>query len=508
MMICLAVFGSLVMGGRAILEEERRGPTFQLSYKSVEPEARLLKDAVGENLVMLSAGQEQGVGVQREAVGEISVVLLHGDQEQSVQVQSLAFDEYLVVLLDRGLEICGHAAAALALGMALNICSCICFKSLKESKRALMLQNEMEEEREKGKDVKKEKERAELKQESKKKEENQKETVNVLVQKLDGRHLNVRVTQGVQVSVLCDELCARFGISQNVFYLTRQGRVLHAYEELWLEQDERLCMRGRLRGGMEGDWTCQHCGRQGCWVTKVRCYRCGKSKYDPPNQQSMDGNPNVPGWIRTQARQQTEREWAQATRGAGVGPGTNGQPLGSKPPPPPQQQNQRSQNQRQKTQAQSRAPSPVQEEESYEVLLAALNGLIPSSLLEQVRSSLPKPEKPLTERMMQVQNKLDEEKKAANSWREAVKMREAALVEGRKILADHMTKVEGLQAELSELETQFITQRKEKEEQERKDEREKLAATQVDIEQIPIPEDVDMEDGHNGKKRRGYRLRL
>ena len=104
---------------------------------------------------------------------------------------------------------------------------------------------------------------------------------------------------------------------------------------------------------------------------------------------------------------------------------------------------------------------------------------------------------------MQVQSKLDEEKKAASSWKEAVKMREAALVEGRKILADHMTKVEGLQAELSELETQFITQRREKEEQERKDEREKLAATQVDIEQIPIPEDVDMEDGPGGKNRRG-----
>ena len=91
-------------------------------------------DAVGENLVMFSAGQEQGFGVQREAVGEISVVLLHGGQEQSVQVQSLAFDEYFVVLLDRGLEICGRAAAALALGMALNICSCICFKSLKSKK--------------------------------------------------------------------------------------------------------------------------------------------------------------------------------------------------------------------------------------------------------------------------------------------------------------------------------------------------------------------------------------
>ena len=37
--------------------------------------------------------------------------------------------------------------------------------------------------------------------------------------------------------------------------------------------------------------------------------------------------------------------------------------------------------------------------------------------------------------------------------------------------------------------------------------KEKLAATQVDIEQIPIPKDVDMEDCHGGKKRRGYRLR-
>ena len=101
---------------------------------------------------------------------------------------------------------------------------------------------------------------------------------------------------------------------------------------------------------MDGDWTCQHCGRQGCWVTKVRCYRCGKPKFDPLGQQSVDGNPNVPRWIRTQARQQIEREWAQATWGAGVGSGTGGQ-------------SQRPQNQRQKAQAQSRAPSPTLEEE-------------------------------------------------------------------------------------------------------------------------------------------------
>ena len=79
-------------------------------------------------------------------------------------------------------------------------------------------------------------------------------------------------------------------------------------------------------------------------------------------------------------------------------------------------------------------------------------------------------------------------------------------MEGRKILADHLTKVEGLQAEMSSLETQFIAQRKEEEEeQERKEEEQKLAATHVDAEQIPIPEDVDMEDNlsHGGKKRRG-----
>ena len=151
--------------------------------------------------------------------------------------------------------------------------------------------------------MKKEKERVEIEQEEKEEEEeNRNGTVNVLVQGLDGRHLNMRVTQGIQVSVLCVELCAKIGISQDVFYLTRKGRVLHACEELWLEQDERVCMRGRLRGGMDGDWTCQHCGRQGCWVTKVRCYRCGKSKYDPPNQQPMEGNPNMPGWIRSQAK--------------------------------------------------------------------------------------------------------------------------------------------------------------------------------------------------------------
>ena len=105
-------------------------------------------------------------------------------------------------------------------------------------------------------------------------------------------------------------------------------------------------------------------------------------------------------------------------KGAGVGLGSGGQPLGQKPP----QLQQGWGKQKQKSQTQSRAVSPPQEEDAHEALLAQLSGLIPNSLLEQVRTNLPWPEKPLTERMMQVQNKLDEEKIAVNSWREAVKV--------------------------------------------------------------------------------------
>ena len=71
-----------------------------------------------------------------------------------------------------------------------------------------------------------------------------------------------------------------------------------------------------------------------------------------------------------------------------------------------------------------------------------------------------------------------------------MKIREAALAEERRMLSDHVTKVEA--------------QRKEKEEQERKEEEEKLAATQVDMQHTPIPdEDVDMDLGHCGVKKAG-----
>ena len=280
--------------------------------------------------------------------------------------------------------------------------------------------------------------------------------VNIMVQRLDGLHSVLKVEQGTQVARIAAELSKSLSIPVSAFYLTRQSKVLHSGESLWMSRDERFVMHGRLRGGMEGDWTCPHCGRQGCWVSRTRCYRCGKSKFDQPAQQQAD-NGNVPGWIKTQARQQTDREWAQATRGAGVGLGSAGQPLGQRPPQ--QQQGPNQKNQKSKSQPQSRAPSP-HEEDSHEFLLAALSNLIPSALMEQVRSSMPKPEKPLTERLLQVQNKLDEEKRSVNSWREAVKVREAALAEGRKMLSDHVTKVEALETELSSLETQFIAQRR------------------------------------------------
>ena len=101
--------------------------------------------------------------------------------------------------------------------------------------------------------------------------------VSILVQGLDGKHLSMMIEGSTRVSALCRDLSKMTGIPMDAFYLTRQTKALQSDEELWLEMDERVCMRGRLRGGMDGDWTCQHCGRQGCWVTKVRCYRCGKS---------------------------------------------------------------------------------------------------------------------------------------------------------------------------------------------------------------------------------------
>ena len=114
------------------------------------------------------------------------------------------------------------------------------------------------------------KEREEKEQE--RKEEGEKEkVVNILVQGLDGKHLSMKIAGSTRVSALCGDLSKVTGIPMDAFYLTRQAKVLQNDDELWLEMDERLWMRERLRVGMDGDWTCQHCGRQGCWVTKVRC---------------------------------------------------------------------------------------------------------------------------------------------------------------------------------------------------------------------------------------------
>ena len=93
------------------------------------------------------------------------------------------------------------------------------------------------------------------------------------------------------------------------------------------------------------------------------------------NSQWMETQPCLGGSeLRLDNRQKGSGLRLQGVQG--LDRGTGGQLSGQKPPPP-QQQSQRSQSQRQKTPAQSQAPSPAQEEESYEVLLAALNGLIP-----------------------------------------------------------------------------------------------------------------------------------
>ena len=117
-------------------------------------------------------------------------------------------------------------------------------------------------------------------------------------------------------------------------------------------------------------------------------------------------------WVRAQARQQTEREWSQATRGV-PGAGVCGaQPMGQRP------------RRRNSSLSGNRTRGRIKHSLGFK-RLDLWSWLIPSHPLEQVRNGSPKTAKPLTERMLQVQNRLDEEKKLVSSWREAVKSRGA-----------------------------------------------------------------------------------
>ena len=101
-----------------------------------------------------------------------------------------------------------------------------------------------------------------------------------LVQDLGGRHLVMKAAQGTLVTDLIEKLSEMSGVPRDAFYLTEQDKPLNAGDFLWLERDERVVMRGRLREGMGGASHCQNCGRQGCFVTNLKCCRCGKSKSD------------------------------------------------------------------------------------------------------------------------------------------------------------------------------------------------------------------------------------
>ena len=65
----------------------------------------------------------------------------------------------------------------------------------------------------------------------------------MFVQGVDGRHLSVKVATGCRVSALCVGLAKVTGIPTDAFYLTRQSKVLWNKDEIWLETDERLCIR-------------------------------------------------------------------------------------------------------------------------------------------------------------------------------------------------------------------------------------------------------------------------
>ena len=74
-------------------------------------------------------------------------------------------------------------------------------------------------------------------------------------------------------------LAERVGVLAGSFYVLRNGRVWQ--DEVGLQRGDALRMAWRLLGGarqppvfIPGQWTCSACGMEGCWPSKVRCFRC------------------------------------------------------------------------------------------------------------------------------------------------------------------------------------------------------------------------------------------
>ena len=74
-------------------------------------------------------------------------------------------------------------------------------------------------------------------------------------------------------------------LPKGLFFLTLSAKLLDANRMQSLVRDVSVRVNFRLRGGMmrvpkdsPGQWTCDYCGINRCWVTRSTCYRCGEAR--------------------------------------------------------------------------------------------------------------------------------------------------------------------------------------------------------------------------------------
>ena len=109
--------------------------------------------------------------------------------------------------------------------------------------------------------------------------QNENVTWQILVTSLSGRSVALQVSLSMDHDCLVDLLADRTGVPAGSFYLLRNGKAW--WGEDGLRKGDCVRMAGRLLGGarpppvfIPGQWTCTSCGMEGCWPSKMRCFRC------------------------------------------------------------------------------------------------------------------------------------------------------------------------------------------------------------------------------------------
>ena len=102
------------------------------------------------------------------------------------------------------------------------------------------------------------------------------ETWQVLVTTLTGRSVALQVSNSISRDCLVCLLAEKIRVPAGSIYLLRNGRVWRA--EVGLQRGDVVRMAGRLIGGTRPPpvfipgWS--SCGMEGCWPSKMRCFRC------------------------------------------------------------------------------------------------------------------------------------------------------------------------------------------------------------------------------------------